>query len=137
MKRNDTRPAPSYLLAGLIGGTTGFALLFLLCIPAALLLSHADAFGSLLLPCSVGISAVAGFVAGIFGGNKMRSRNAFLGALSAGAVLLVFIVLVSLLVPERPASALPRILPALCALFAAALAGMTVSSRRSKPHKRF
>lgn len=137
MKRNDTRPAPSYLLSALIGGIAGFALLLLLCIPAALLLPHASGFSPLLFPLALGISAVSGFFCGIIGGRKTRARNAFLGALSAGGVLLVLLLLASLIFPERPETALPRFVPALCALVASALAGMTVSSHRGKPRTHF
>ena len=136
MKKTNPHPAPSYLLAGLVGGGIGFAVLFALCALLALLLPRAGTLSAVLMPGAIGVSAASGFVAGMLGGIKMRCRNPFLGALSAGAVLLLLFVLASLIVPGQESAGFSRVLPALLALLASILAGMTVSSHRNRPRKR-
>lgn len=129
--RREKRPA-SYLRACLTGGAAGAAALFLLGIPLAFVLLRLGDPSSALLPLSLTASACAGCAAGAVGALQTKPSNPFLGGLSAAGGFLALVLLLSLLVPERPASLSGRLLPPAAGILCALLIAMLVSSRRGR-----
>ncbi len=126
------------LRAGVGGFLLGLALLFALAFVSSFIALQTSNPSSVVFPASLLCAAAAGYGGSLLAAGTASSRdvNPFLGALTAGGALTLFVLLLSLVVPSSGENLLHRISPLLLFPAASALAGLTVAARRPNQKRR-
>ena len=124
--------------AGVGGFLLGLAILFALAFALAFVALQTSDPSSAVFPASLFCTAAAGYGGSLLAAGTASSRdvNPFLGALTAGGALTLFLLLLSLAVPATGASLLHRVSPLLLFPASSALAGLTVSAHRPNRNRR-